>query len=103
MNFARISRPRTRRRHGLHPDGNRVVSQSSSNSNCERIQRAFEDEFEYDLVAAAPRCELCSADIQDRTISRGFLSRHRGKLFNVWRLAPIRRYDGSCRCGYAVL
>jgi hypothetical protein len=48
-------------------------------------------------------CELCSADIQDRTISRGFLSRHRGKLFNVWRLAPIRRYDGSCRCGYAVL
>jgi hypothetical protein len=32
-----------------------VVSQSSSNSNCERIQRAFEDEYEYDLVAATPR------------------------------------------------
>jgi hypothetical protein len=55
MNFARISRPRTRRGHGLHPDGNRVVSQSSSNSNCERIQRAFEDEFEDDSVAAPPR------------------------------------------------
>jgi hypothetical protein len=42
----------------LHPDGNRVVAQSSSNSNCGRIQRAFEDEFEYeyDLVAATPRC-----------------------------------------------
>jgi hypothetical protein len=32
-----------------------VVSQSSSNSNCERIQRAFEDEFEDDSVAAPPR------------------------------------------------
>ena len=28
-------------------------------------------------------CDLCSADIQDRTISRGFLSCHLSKLFNI--------------------
>jgi hypothetical protein len=51
------------------------------------------------LVAAMLRRDLCSADIQDRTISRGFLSRHLDKLFNITAPdadTPVRRNaDGS--------